>query len=188
MRRRRVLRLGLLAAAALAVGGHTPYPQWVVYRRRNLFIVAGRTDEAAVALARAAAAILAARLPASKAQATRATDVLRVGSLIATGQLDLAILTGAEAAALLDGSGPFATIGAAPLRTVFAFAAHLLVARDDFRARHAYLVAETLDRFRGELPGGVPVGAPMSAVPLHPGVAAYFDGLPPPTDEAAGDE
>lgn len=188
MRRRRVLQLGLLAAAALAVGGHTPYSQWVVYRRRNLFIVAGRTDETAVALARAAAAILAARLPASKAQATRATDVLRVGSLIATRQLDLAILMEAEAAALLDGSGPFTTIGAAPLRTVFAFGTHLLVARDDFQARHAYLVAETLDRFRDELPVGVPVGAPMSAVPLHPGVAAYFGGLPPPADPAAGDE
>ena len=188
MRRRRVLRLGLLAAAALAVGGHTPYPQWVVYRRRNLFIVAGRTDEAAVALARAAAAILAARLPASKAQATRATDVLRVGSLIATRQLDLAILKGEEAAALLDGSGPFATIGAAPLRAVFAFGAHLLVARDDFRARHAYLVAETLDRFRDELPARAPVGAPTSAVPPHPGAAAYFGGLPPPADPAAGDE
>ena len=51
--RRLAIKMTMAALAAAAVGGHTPYGQWTVYRQRNLFIVASRTDEAALALAHA---------------------------------------------------------------------------------------------------------------------------------------
>ena len=49
--RRGFAQLAIAAAAILFMGAHTPYGQWTVYRQRNLFIVASRTDPQAVALA-----------------------------------------------------------------------------------------------------------------------------------------
>ena len=88
--RRLAIKMTMAALAAAAVGGHTPYGQWTVYRRRNLFIVASRTDEAALALARAVVDGLSLELPESRAKVTRATDPVRIASLLATGQLDVA--------------------------------------------------------------------------------------------------
>ncbi len=78
------LRVGLLGAAALALGAHTPYCQWKVYRRRHLLIVASKTDPEAYRTAAALATALAEHLPESKARPSRAPSLERVASLVAS--------------------------------------------------------------------------------------------------------
>ena len=119
------LRLAMAALAAAAAGAHTPYGQWTVYRRRNLFIVASRTDEAALALARAVVDGLSTELPESRAKVTRATDPVRIASLLATGQLDVAIVSRSEAAAMLVGSGEYRAVGPVALQTLAELGAYL---------------------------------------------------------------
>ena len=185
--RRAMMRLGLTALGAVLVGAHTPYGQWTVYRQRNLFIVASRTDPAAVDLARNLAKGLAAELPESHARMTRATDLVRVASLLATGQLDVAVVSRGEAAAMLAGAGEFRAIGPMPLRTLAELGEHVLVALESFRDRHAYLLAAAVDHLRGDLPLKA-AAAPNSFVPHHDGVLAYRNGLPlPPAEHNHGE-
>lgn len=184
------LRVGLLGAAALALGAHTPYRQWKVYRRRHLLIVASKTDPEAYRTATALAAALAEHLPESQARPSRAPSLERVASLIATKQMDVAVLTRAEAAALMDGRAAFHKGAPVALRALYATAAHLLVCRADFPAAHAYLVVRSLDRHRAGL---ALAGAGMSAredgpPPMHEGALAYLDGRPLPGKATLGQD
>ncbi len=179
--------LGRLAAAALGavlLGGHTPYGQWTVYRQRNLFIVASRTDPAALDLARSVAKGLATELPESHARMTRATDPVRVASLLATGQLDVAIVSRAEAVAMLAGAGDYRAVGPVPLRKLAELGPHVLVALDSFRSRHAYLLAAAIDHLRPDLPlAPAAASDALPALPDHNGAQAYRSGLPLPPVE-----
>jgi hypothetical protein len=185
--RRGVVRLAAAAFGAVLLGGHTPYGQWTVYRQRNLFIVASRTDPAALDLARSVAKGLATELPESHARMTRATDPVRIASLLATGQLDVAIVSRGEAAAMLAGAGDYRAVGPVPLRKLAELGPHVLVALDSFRSRHAYLLAAAIDHLRPDLP--LAPAAASDALPAladHDGALAYRRGLPlPPID---GDE
>ena len=187
--RRAIMKLAMAAVAAVAVGGHTPYGQWTVYRQRNLFIVASRTDGAALALAHALAAGLAEELPESRARVTRATDPVRIASLLATGQLDVAVVSREEAANLL-GSDDFATIGPVPLQGLAELGAHVVVTVDDFKARHAYLLAKAVDHLRPTLSIAPAQPEEPAAPAMHPGAAGYYMGLPMELVEqaAAGSE
>lgn len=189
MRRRLLLKVGLAAAAWIGAAGHTPYGQWTVYRRRHLLVLTEKTDPPSYALGRRVAAVLAAYLPASSARVTRAPYARRVASLISTGQLDVAILSREKAVALLEGRAPFAEFAPVPLRTLVPLGAYLLVCRDDFPARHAYLVTRTLEEHRDELalPGGPVAELGDARVPTHPGAAAYYRGLPMPEAETHDD-
>ena len=64
--RRSIIRLGIAAGAALFAAGHTPYEQWVVYRRRVLLIGSSRDDPEGYRLGRHVAEILARDLPESR--------------------------------------------------------------------------------------------------------------------------
>jgi TRAP-type uncharacterized transport system substrate-binding protein len=178
--RRAVMKLAMAAIAAVAVGGHTPYGQWTVYRQRNLFIVASRTDGAALALARALVAGLAEELPESRARVTRATDPVRIASLLATGQLDVAVVSREEAAKMLAGSGDFSVVGPVPLRSLADLGTNLVVTVDGLKPRHAYLLALAIDHLRPALPVAAAALDAPAALPMHPGAAAYYDGLPTP--------
>jgi hypothetical protein len=173
-----------LTAAALIGAAHAPYIQWTIYRRRNLFIVASRTDAAAIALAERLAEVLARELPTSHARYTRATDPVRVASLIATDQIEVAVVSRGEAAEMIAGKGPFAAVGPVPVRLLFDLGAHVLIALATFKQTHAYLLAHTLDHARGRLQieAGA-IGAPQ--VPDHPGALAYRQGLEMPKDAQA---
>jgi hypothetical protein len=186
--RRGVLQLAGLGLGALLLGGHTPYGQWTVYRQRNLFIVASRTDPDAVALAHALADGIAVELPTSHARMTRATDPVRIASLIATGQLDVALVSRADAAGMLAGTGDFRAVGAIPLRQLADLGAHALVALDSFRNKHAYLLADAVEHLRPALPV-VTAGPATDAPPLpeHVGALAYRTGLPLPLERGAAD-
>ncbi|PON17746.1 hypothetical protein C2W62_11570 [Candidatus Entotheonella serta] len=179
MRRRRFLMSALGVLVGALCMGHTPFQQWVVYRKRHLIILTGKTDGSAYELGKRVATVLAQELPASKARVTRAPYMERIGSLLSTQQLDVALLSGPTAVALLRGQPPFVDYGPLPLRLIIALGSYWLVCRDDFLARHAYLVAQALDDHRDTLatrttPSKVELSS--HAVPIHPGALAYVNG------------
>jgi TRAP-type uncharacterized transport system substrate-binding protein len=184
------LGAALLGVWARLGRAHTPYRQWQVYRKRHLLIVASKTDPAAYETGSALAAALAEHLPESKARPSRAPSLERVASLVASKQMDVAVLTPAQAAALVDGRAAFHGAEAVALRALFATARHLLVCRADFPAAHAYLVVQTLDRRRAELAlAGARVPDPaQSPVPVHEGALAYLQGRPLPGAARLGEE
>jgi hypothetical protein len=185
--RRGILRLAGLGLGTVLFAGHTPYGQWTVYRRRNLFIVASRTDPEAVALAYALADGLAVQLPTSHARMTRATDPVRVASLLATGQLDVAVVARADAAGMLAGAGDFRAVGPVPLRRLADLGARVLVALESFRNKHAYLLADAVEHLRPTLPILAAAAADLPAVPEHVGALAHRTGLPLPLERGAAD-
>jgi hypothetical protein len=179
--RRRALRLSAGAAAALLLGGHTPYGQWVVYRKKHLLIGCHRADPETYVLAQRVVALLAEHLPAAKSRVARAPDAGRLASLLGTAQMEVATLSPADAAAMLRGSGRFAAYGAIALRVLTPVDGRLLVARADFPERHAWLVTGALAGT--ELaPGPAPPGDPSSdwGIPWHPGSLAFLAGRPEP--------
>jgi TRAP-type uncharacterized transport system substrate-binding protein len=175
----------------VALTAHTPYNQWKVYRQRHLLILTNRLDRGSFELGQRVADVLAAELPASRAEMTRAPHWARVASLITTDQMDVALMTRPGAAALMAGDAPFADYGPFPLRALVGIGEYLLVCRANFPERHAYLVAGTLSDHRAQLPVALsPDGAGNTAadatVPTHPGAIAFFSGQPEPARRAQG--
>ncbi|HSR70970.1 MAG TPA: hypothetical protein VLL72_01195 [Kiloniellales bacterium] len=179
MIRRRVLRGVLAIAAGLLLSGHTPYRQWVVYRKKHLLIGCHKADPETYDLAKRAVALLEEHLPAARARVARAPDARRLASLLGTGQMEVAMLDAADAEGMLQGTGPFAPYGPVSLRLLVRLGGRLLVCRADFPERHAWLVT-------GALAGTelADLGTPTtdSAVPWHPGSRAFLDGRPEPED------
>ncbi len=185
MNRRQALRLAVAPAAALLVGGHTPYGQWVVYRKKHLLIGCHKADPETYVLAKQVVALLGTHLPAAKSRVARAPDAGRLASLLGTGQLEIATLGPADAAQMAQGSGRFRAYGAIALRLLTPVGERLLVARADFPARHAWLVTGALAGT--ELAPGRPgdqmadqMGDP--GIPWHPGSLGFLDGRPEPGD------
>lgn len=177
MIRRRLFSVGGLAAAAFFVGGHTPYNQWVIYRKKHLLIGSHKGDPRGYALAKATVAALDRHLPAAKARVARAPHAGRLASLLATDQLETAILTESEAVAMRDGVDGFAPYGRVDLRTLMPVGDRLLVVRADFPQRHAWLVAEALNHTDlARLPDRTSRARPA----WHAGSLAFFDGRPLP--------
>ena len=176
-------RAALVVAAAGLLPAHTPYRQWVVYRKRHLMILASKRDPEGYAKCRSLAERLAAAIPESRARPSRAASAERMASLLSTGQMDLAVVDAETARDFVAGAGPSRGYGPIDLRLLQTLDAdHLLVARTAFSAAHAYRVAEALG---AQDPGQ---GAPL---PLHPGVAAFLSGAPAPAGpvpEPAEDE
>jgi hypothetical protein len=179
--RRRALGLGLRlaggTAAALLLGGHTPYGQWVVYRKKHLLIGCHRSDPQTYALAKRVVRLLEEHLPAARSRVARAPDAGRLASLLGTAQMDVAILGRADAAAMLQGSGSFAPYGAIDLRALTPLDGRLLIARADFPERHAWLVTAALAA-TDVAPAADPSGDP--GIPWHPGSRAFLEGGPEP--------
>jgi TRAP-type uncharacterized transport system substrate-binding protein len=175
--RRQLAKAAAAAVAAVAVGAHTPYGQWTVYRLRNLFIVASGTDAQAANLARALAEGLSRELPESHARMTRATDSVRIASLLATEQLDVAVVSRDEAALMLAGTGVYREVGPVQLRAIASLDEYVLVTVERFAARHAYLIAAAIEHLRAGLPiGSANTFARPLSVPSHPGAALFYNG------------
>lgn len=177
MIRRRFLQGCVLAAAAVLLGGHTPYNQWVVYRKKHLLIGCHKGDPHGYDLAKQTVAALAQHLPAAKARVARAPHAGRLASLLGTDQLETAILTESDAMAMRDGVDGFAPYGPVDLRSLLPVADRLLIARADFPERHAWLVAEALNHTDLARP---PDGTSPSRPAWHAGSLAFFDGEPLP--------
>lgn len=185
MERRVFARIAVAGVAWFALSAHTPYGHWTIYRQKHLLIGSSRTDPASYALAERIAATLVRYLPESSARASRGPDLNRVASLLASDQWQVSVLRRQDAVDLAAGRGLFASVGAVPLRSLFAMGDHLLVCRADFPDRHAWLVAATLTENAGDIPGGAPVGRDVNGIALHPGARAYAEGAPLPPAPAA---
>lgn len=179
MKRRLALRLAAGAAAALVLGGHTPYGQWVVYRKKHLLIGCHKADPETYDLAKRAVALLAEHLPAAKSRVARAPDAGRLASLLGTGQMEVAILGAADALAMAEGSGRFAPYGPVALRLLVPAGERLLLSRADFPDRHAWLVTGAL---AGTELAPAPDSAADAGLPWHPGSLAFLEGKPEPGD------
>jgi hypothetical protein len=189
--RRSALRLSVVATASLLAGGHAPYGQWGVYRRRYLLILTSRSDPTSYEFGSRLAAILAERLPDSRARVSRAPHNERIASLIASKQMDLALMLRGDAAALRDGAPPFTGYAPVALRAIIGVGDYLLVCRDDFPARHAWLICDALTKDRDAVPlplvpPAASAEAPEAGVPVHVGAEAYFAGGPLPAHEPEG--
>jgi TRAP-type uncharacterized transport system substrate-binding protein len=183
MNRRHLVRLGAAALAGLIAGAHTPYGQWTVYRQRNLFIVASRTDPRAVALTRAVVKALAEELPESHARLTRASDPVRIASLLATGQLDVAIISREQALFMMAGSGEFRAVGPLSVRSIAELGGYLLVALASFQDRHAFLLAKAIGHMRPGLT--LEQISEPSPIPVHLGAADFYAGNPLKTQQSS---
>ena len=144
MNRREFLTGGVGALACFPLLGHTPFPQWKVYRKLHLFIVVNREDAVACEVGDAIAHTLATELPESRAMVTRAQNSLRLASLISTQQLDVALVHRAELAAWRAGESPYDQLEPVALKELFGVGNYLLISRDDFLPDHAAVVAQTL--------------------------------------------
>jgi TRAP-type uncharacterized transport system substrate-binding protein len=118
---------------------------------------------------------LAVELPESHARMTRASDVVRIASLLATGQLEVAIISREAATAMFAGSGDFKAVGPVPLRALAKLDRHLLVTVESFKASHAYLLTAAVDHLRPSLQSSA--GPTQSQpIPDHPGALRYHLG------------
>ncbi len=180
MNRRELLGGLLLLTGAQAVRAHTPYGQWVVYRKKHLLIGSHRADPNTYALAKKLAGVLARHLPKAKCRVARAPTAERLASLIGTDHLDVAVLRRTEAVAMLNGSGRFTPYGRVAIRQLAGLGSHLLVAHERFPARHAWLVAAALHA------GSAVDEAEQKADPeidWHRGSLSYLQGQPEPALE-----
>ncbi len=183
MNRRRALELILLAAGSVALGGHTPYGQWAVYRRKHLLIGCHRADAETYRLAKDVVAALETHLPTAAPRVARAPMAGRIASLIGTGQMEVAVLGWPDAVGMLRGASPFEPYGAVRLRLLAPIGSRALVASADFPERHAWLVAH------GVSDGGLVdlwFGLRAYPLPWHSGARDFFWGRPEPAvdDEA----
>jgi membrane fusion protein (multidrug efflux system) len=88
-------------------------------------------------------------LPDSRAGVGRAPNLQRLASLLSSAQADVAVLRMDNALALYRGQPPFADFAPMPLRVLVETQGYQLVCREDFKERHAYLVAEVRPQVTG---------------------------------------
>lgn len=174
MDRRTFVRVLGVAGAACGVMGHSPYRQWQAYRKSRLIIVTSAAEPASHPLGEAVATLLARHLPESRALAARAGDSLEIVKLLASNQLDLAILTASDARDAFEGHGRFASEGALPLRALAVLGPYLFACREDFPVLTARAVAGTLiEHWLAEAPAASD-GLPRATIPFHAGVPPAF--------------
>jgi len=184
MDRRTLLRLAAASGSWLLLAGHSPYRQWEVYRKVRLIVLVNAEEEASVQLGQAIAAVLAKHLPESKAMMARARDLKDVVRLIASKQLDTALLREEDAAAAFMGAGPFADNGKVPLRALAQCGAYVYACRDDLPRSNGYQIAETIaERWKeidSRLVNGSPNPQPTSSmpIPIHAGAFEYYEDHP----------
>lgn len=182
-RGRALLRTVAAIGAFVLLSAHSPYRQWDVYRKTRLVIVASFEEPEAARLGRRVAAALARRIPRSRAMLSRARDTNDLFRLLASGQLDVALV--GEDRAHAAASGAQGLPGAIPLRSLAQLGPYLLVCREDFPRANAYQIAETLAEGWREIVepaagAGGPRPSPSARVALHPGAGEYYADHPAP--------
>jgi TRAP-type uncharacterized transport system substrate-binding protein len=173
------------AGACVLLTAHSPYRQWEVYRKTRLVIVASLEEEDAARLGRRLADALARHIPQSRAMLSRARDANDLFRLLASKQLDMALVDESAAHAAASGAPGFADGSAIPLRSLAQIGPYLLVCREEFPRANAYQIAETVARWWGEIvePTAQAAGPRPSAsarVALHPGAGEYYADHPTP--------
>jgi hypothetical protein len=162
----------LVASAPFSVHSHTPYRQWMVYRKKHLLIGCHREDLVTWELAKQTVAHLAQTLPDARSRVARAKTPGRLASLLGTDQLQTAILDTETAQKIVKGVDEFAPYGAIPLHLIAEVEDRVLVCLADFPARHAWQIAHALETLAiSSLPE-----LNRNSLPIHSGVAALRDG------------
>jgi len=151
MHRRQFLRSGSAFGLVAPLLAHAPYPQWNVYRKRFLLILTSRTDPEGYEMGKAIATYLADHLPESHARVARTPDMGRIASLLATRQVEVALVPGAIATALREGQPPFEAVGPIPLKTLEVLGDHHLISHGEFPEHHAHRVTHTLKGYPGQV-------------------------------------
>ncbi|MEM8839668.1 MAG: hypothetical protein AAGE89_16375 [Pseudomonadota bacterium] len=128
---------------------HTPYRQWVVYRKKHLLIGAHRKDLQTYDLARSIVAHLESHLPKAQARVARAPDRRRLASLLGTDQLDVAVLSKTDAEDMVSGAGDLSPYGPISIRVIREIGDYVLVVHARFREDHTLLVSNALSDFKG---------------------------------------
>jgi TRAP-type uncharacterized transport system substrate-binding protein len=180
LNRRGWLRAAGAGALWLALCGHSPYRQWDVYRKTRLVLLTTAADPQSVRLGSALAKLYLQRLPESRATMARARDGNDLVRLLASRQLDIAVMREPDAHAALAGKAPYADAGGVRLRALAALGEHLFVCREEVPAGSVYMLVEALADGWGDIdpalvhkaPGPRP--ASNLSVPLHPGAAEYY--------------
>ena len=180
MNRRGWLRAAAAGGLWLALAGHSPYRQWEVHRKTRLVLLASAADASSVELGSALAKIYVQRLPQSRAMMARARDGNDLLRLLASKQLEVAVMRATDARAALTGQAPYADTGGVPLRALAALGEHLFVCREELSKGSAYMLVEALAAGWGELSPALvgkaagPRPAGKAGIPLHPGAEEYY--------------
>jgi hypothetical protein len=182
MNRRRLLRVAMAGGLWLALSAHSPYRQWDVHRKTRLIVLVSATEQQSVLLGSILAAIYVQRLPESRATMARARDNNDVVQLMASKQLDVALLRERDAYAALVGEGPYADSGTPRLRALAMLGDFVFICRDDLPAASAYMLTEALAERWGDIDPALVRAAPSPRpastlpIPLHPGALEYYRG------------
>jgi hypothetical protein len=181
--RREFLGLLALAGGAFGLSGHAPYRQWVVYREEHLMIVASRREAESFPLTQAVVEDLGRAVPDAKPAAARAPTTLHISRLIESRQIDVAVLTEAEARDLSRGTGECAEQGAVPIRLLALLrGGHVLVCNAAFERDRAYIVVFGLFDEAGSPAlaaeyrtlAGISERALALGIPLHVGAREFL--------------
>jgi len=177
MDRWKILRLLLTGAAALVLMGHSPYRQWYVFRAKHLIVVTDGANPNAFPLAEEVATAIAARLPESKAMASKAKTPQDVVKLLRSHQLKLGLLPMDDAVEAYQQKGRFSQDAPVPLRTLAVLGTYLLVALEDYPRDKAQQIAKTLSEHPGSWSSPEKsLAQNKSPIPFHPGAQDYYEG------------
>ena len=179
-RSRRSVVGGLLAAAVVpgTVFAHTPYKQWAVYRQKHLLIGCHKDLPETYQLAQSIVATLDENLPAASARIARAPAPTRLASLLATRQLDVAVLTPDTAVKIHDGEGIYAAYGSIALTTLLPLDGYLVVGHTRLKESHCWQITRALESITT-----VDARSITPALPWHSGTARFLEGSPLPHTE-----
>lgn len=159
----------------LLVRAHTPYKQWAVYRQKHLLVGCHKDVPETYALSQQIVALLDSDLPAASARIARAPAASRLASLLATDQLNIAVLTPETATAMAEGSGIFAAYGSISLTTLLPLDEYLLVGHSRLVDNHCWQITKAL------LPiASADVKTFSPALPWHNGSRRFVHGEPMP--------
>jgi TRAP-type uncharacterized transport system substrate-binding protein len=118
--------------------------------------------------------VLDTHLPKASARVARAPTAQRIASLMATDQMDVAVMSANNANTMAAGEGDFKPFGKVPLKTLLQLEQWILVCRSDLPDRHAWLIANALLK-------SMPVSKSELVLPVwHPGAQLRKQGSPMP--------
>jgi TRAP-type uncharacterized transport system substrate-binding protein len=163
---RRALALCFIALAGLLLPGHSPYAQWYAYRAKHLVVVTDGQRPGAMELATTVASAVTAKWPESKAVAAEARSPAEALHLLATGQLQLALVRSADARDAMEGRGWFTGEEKLPLRAIAVLGTDVLIVLQTYPRDRAQRLARAIADSTA-LASRVSTGS--AGIPFHPG-------------------
>jgi len=170
--------IGAIMAAALqplSSSAHTPYKQWAVYRQKHLLVGCHKDDPETYELSKKIVALLEIELPTASARVARAPAATRLASLLATDQLNVAIVAPETAVAMQSGAGIFAAYGSISLGTLLPIGNKVLIGHERLHDNHSWQITKALQSMTT-----VDVKTVSPALPWHNGSHQYVLGKPKP--------